>query len=193
MREFKGLGIVISGLLIAILSFAAISSKEIKNGIVWSPDDKLEWSDFKMKAEADSRHAALSHCGMTMAMSHDETEMTFKIKALFDPAQSWVKSDEPSDYLLAHEQLHFDIYERYVRELRKALKTIEFGGDIKAIPEQVQALYQSVNDRLNQAQEDYDRETKHSLDKEAQLEWNERIAADLKKLADHAELEFSVR
>ncbi len=41
--------------------------------------------------------------------------------AFFDRQRSWVKNEAKLDYVLRHEQGHFDIFEVYTRKIRKAL------------------------------------------------------------------------
>lgn len=80
-----------------------------------------------------------------------------------------------SGYHLRHEQGHFDITmlgaETFVDELKKATFTVQ----------NYQLLINQIFDRdydENIAlQNEYDRETKHSIDKEKQEEWNKRINA----------------
>ena len=178
--------------LLLIISSSFIPSKGTEY-IDWSASKRLTWEDFKGKAERHTPHDALSHCGLSMDMGMKGGEMTFTIKAVFDRKQSWVKGSEPTEVLLAHEQLHFDIYERYARELRKELSSASYNGIPDDVTKQTSRIYKEVNDALLLAQRQYDKETEHSLVKDKQLEWEERIKDELIALNAHSETAFIVK
>ena len=177
--------------LFLIITSSFIPSKGVEY-IDWSASKKLTWTDFKGKAERNTPHDALSHCGLSMDMGMKGGEMTFTVKAVFDRKQSWVKGNEPTSLLLAHEQLHFDIYERYARELRKELTEASFNGDPDDVTQKTSKIYKEVNEELLLAQKQYDKETDHSLVKEKQLEWEERIKDELIALDSYSTTAFNV-
>jgi hypothetical protein len=177
--------------LLLIITSSFIPSKGT-DYIGWSASNKLTWKDFQGKAERHSHHDALSHCGLSMDMGMTGGEMTFTVEAVFDRKQSWVKGDEPTDVLLAHEQLHFDIYERYARELRKELSDATFNGIPDDVTKKTSRIYKEVNDELLVAQRQYDKETDHSLVREKQLEWQERIKDELIELNAYSITAFNV-
>jgi predicted secreted Zn-dependent protease len=90
----------------------------------------------------------------------------------FSPKLSWKKSSGLNDYMLQHEQTHFDITELYARILRKRLseeiKTIK---DVKKIS----SIGREITKQWEIEQNTYDDETDHSINKETQAEWNANV------------------
>jgi predicted secreted Zn-dependent protease len=83
--------------------------------------------------------------------------------------------------LLAHEQLHFDITELYARKLRKALQTYEPDEKMK---KELDAIYSKVEKQRRQMQTQFDKETNHSINKEAEFKWRVFIKQELDKLSE---------
>ncbi len=85
-----------------------------------------------------------------------------------------------SDYHLLHEQVHFDITRLGAENFIKQLVNSKF------TKENYEKLLNSVFDECyneNAAwQQQYDKETSHSINKTEQLKWNYKIATELKKL-----------
>ena len=78
-----------------------------------------------------------------------------------------------TDYILAHEQAHFDITELYARALHKALSEYVFNG--KTYQQDISNIYQNIVKEKEAFQEAYDGETDHSRKKRGQIEWLEKI------------------
>jgi predicted secreted Zn-dependent protease len=78
-----------------------------------------------------------------------------------------------TDYILAHEQGHFDITELYARALHKALS--EYSFNYKTYQKDISAIYQNIVKEKEAFQEAYDSETDHSRRKKAQFEWQDKI------------------
>ena len=89
-----------------------------------------------------------------------------------------------TDYILSHEQGHFDIAEIYARKLNKALKQYSF--NVKTSPKEVPAMYQQIMKEEGQLQNQYDSETDFSRDKPQQAIWLEKIQRELDKLKEYA-------
>ncbi|MCC7232823.1 MAG: DUF922 domain-containing protein [Bacteroidia bacterium] len=151
------------------------------NQINYDPARPLMWEDFTMPPDAAGKHAAYSHCGMSMDMSSpDNKSMVFTVVSYFRKEKSWVKAGSKTNAaLLKHEQGHFDIYELHAREFRKKLAGLRMKiTDLaKALPE----MYNKAIADCKTEQEKYDRETNHSLNKESQKSWDAKLASRLKK------------
>jgi predicted secreted Zn-dependent protease len=91
---------------------------------------------------------------------------------------SWVISDKKSDYILNHEQLHFDLAEVYSRKYRKALQAakLELGN-----MQQAETIFNRVYSDFVKRQERYDNETEHGINTVKQGEWNAIIEIELAK------------
>lgn len=169
-------------LLAASLFFSSSlfsQSNKCTDCISWSEDRKLEWSDFKGKPRKASPNEALTDSGMSIELKCDGTTAEAIIKCFFSPSKSWTKSTD-SDYLLAHEQLHFDITELFVRKLRQ--KLAKHKGDCEALSKHIEAYYNSNYKEFVAYQDRYDSESKHSLNKEKQAYWEAKIKRELDEL-----------
>ena len=110
------------------------------------------------------------------------------VEAYFDPTESWVVRGSRSEYLLQHEQLHFDITELHARKLRKLLQDHQ-GMESRKFREKrlwhwVNEKHEEVYQEMVAMQDQYDKETDHSLISSRQKEWESRIN---KALDDHIE------
>src|SRR5258708_7210019 len=113
---------IIAGLL--AFSFGrGLSQDTVK---CWSSTDKLKWSDFRGSVPSiglsSSDKAACSSMPRPYPLQENDSTYTYNVKAVFYRYTSWAKVKDTTKYLLAHEQLHFDITELYARKMRKAFK-----------------------------------------------------------------------
>ena len=89
-----------------------------------------------------------------------------------------------TDYILSHEQGHFDIAEIFARKLNK--KMSEYNFNKKTYQQEVNKIYQDILDEKEAMQNDYDRQTNHSINKEKQAEWLKKIEKMLDQYKDFA-------
>lgn len=170
--------------LICCLCFLGFSgfSQEIEEGILWSADRRLGWSDFRGKVPPDANPAATTASGISYKYSanliHHEVQLDFEVNAYFYPNESWYKPDICDDFILGHEQLHFDISELFARKMRGKLRRTSFSDNVKA---EIRKIYKDILKELKDYQELYDWETDFSRNREKQLEWNKKITEALKK------------
>ena len=95
--------------------------------------------------------------------------------------KNWKKPTINSDYHLLHEQVHFDITRLGAENFIKQLVNSKFTKDnYNQLLDQV--FDRSYNENI-ELQNQYDRETQHSINRQVQLKWNERIAAEMKRLS----------
>ena len=151
----------------------------------WSETKKLTWADFKGKPDINSDAVALTASGITFGYSYRQQRdtgeiisFTTDVNAYFYPNMSWYHKDRANNYILAHEQLHFDLTELYVRKFRKAVKDIPITKTIKS---DLKKLQKDINSALSEAQNKYDFETNHSIIPEAQQRWIDSIHIELEK------------
>jgi predicted secreted Zn-dependent protease len=81
---------------------------------------------------------------------------------------------------LSHEQGHFDIAEIFARKLNKHMSEYIFNKD--SFKEDLKNIYLNVTVEKEQMQNDYDRETDHSIIKSKQEEWLKKIDTMLVEL-----------
>ena len=147
----------------------------------WQAERPLTWSDFSGTVDPESPYDAWTYSGFnytyTWASDGSQVDVVTTAYAFFDPAQSWVKVSEQTPELLAHEQVHFDISELYMRRFLKAVSSFSFTERVDA---EVDSIYQSWMQALLAAQIEYDEATEHHQNREAQARWSKRIASELR-------------
>ena len=164
----------------ALFSF---STQNDGNNIPWSASRKLTWPDFKSRPDNNSTNAALTSSKIIFNYGYgSEKGFTFTISCMFDKNSSWGRIK--TDYILSHEQGHFDIAEIYARKINKALKNYSF--NVNTSPKEIPVLYQQLMKEEGALQNQYDSETNFSRDKPQQAAWLEKIQHELDKLGEYA-------
>ena len=149
----------------------------------WSASKKLTWSDYKASPNPYSDAAASTTTYLTISYNISSTDFSYKIESRFSKTRSWGLHKTP--YILSHEQGHFDIAEIFARKLHK--KMTEYRFDKKGYEKDLKKIYQDILDEKREMQDDYDKETNHSINKEKQEEWLNKIAKLLEAYADYAD------
>ena len=146
----------------------------------------LEWTDFKGQPEASSPYFANTrwNIGYTMPnikVSGDSIPLTgFVVKLELDSKGSWVKTGKETPGLLKHEQGHFDIGRLCQLELVSILnKTWVVPTQLST---KVGGIFQTIMDKYHNMGIQYDKETDHNLNAEAQEQWNGFLAAELARM-----------
>jgi hypothetical protein len=156
--------------------------------IYYDFNQSLSWKDFKGKPDNNYFGGAVTASGFAFdsQMNSDGTNIYLNIGVytFFTKNDSWKKPDINSDYHLLHEQHHFDITkigsEKFIDELKKANFT---KGNYNKL---IASIFNKVYDENEAMQQQYDKETMHSINVNKQNEWNEKIAAEIKKLKETA-------
>lgn len=152
--------------------------------IYYDVNRKLNWGDFKGIPDMNHHGAAVTASGFAYSWNgeNDGETLTLNISVYtyFTKSASWKKSMVNNEYHLRHEQHHFDITrlgaEKLVQELNEASFSISNYQSL------ITSIFNKVYDDNIALQNEYDRQTKHSLDKEKQAEWNEQIIEKIKEL-----------
>jgi hypothetical protein len=153
--------------------------------ITWDGNSKLHWGNFQGEPEYNSDTVAITASGITYgftsksyANSSKILEYSTSVSAEFYPEKSWYIKERVNDTVLKHEQLHFDITELHARMFRKRIKEVKFTKNIK---EELNKIYAEINESLQAMQNAYDHGSDYSRHYEGQVDWQERIAKELKK------------
>ena len=170
-------------ILFLFLSAIGFSQEKIE----WREERPLSWNDFKAEADSEISYTANTNSGISYSWNYStatgEPILEHEVHAFFYPEKSWVKTAEMEDYLLAHEQLHFDISELHARKLRKAIENYEIGRTIR---QDLKRIYNQIEkERLNM-QNLFDEDTSHSENKEAEMKWRRFVQEELKKLSRYS-------
>ena len=169
-------------IVLLFTTFSFISFEVDTEKIPWKESKQLTWNDFKAKPEAGANFVASTNSGMSFSFSYSEKNgkrtMEYKVACNFYPELSWFKPGQVSEYILKHEQSHFDISELHTRILRKRIEETTFSKQIK---KEIEALYQETERERRKMQNDYDLESNHSKNKEEEYRWRAKVAKELKK------------
>jgi hypothetical protein len=156
--------------------------------IIWKEDHKLVWDNFKSKVSRknNSDVIAYTHCGWEYSVvksTNPKSPVKIEITAIFNEDMSWKDVKRINDYILLHEQKHFDIAELFVRKFRKEIaEKIKTSGDYN---KNFNAVYSRISNDYKNFQMSYDKITEHGMNKEKQAEYNAHIAEELDNLKSY--------
>ena len=111
---------------ITLMSFTFVKD----NFILWQENKKLKIQDFKAENNDTIKVNRKQFLGATSAIRIEYSSFQrnknsvpdFSIKTYFDPNGSWMLLK--NDYVLQHEQIHFDLTELYARKMRKSVESL---------------------------------------------------------------------
>ena len=165
------------------VNFTDYTEKPEGDTIYYSVKRPLTWDDFKDRPRENGFEAEVfTSIGYIEQNEVIKGMINVNMAIKVDVAKSdcWVRGGGRDDYILNHEQRHFDI-EKLVSE--------HFKQKILAMTLPVDNFYGPINveylETLREAtrmQKQYDTETRHGQDRLAQERWNEKIDKELKAL-----------
>ena len=179
VMKYRNIYFSICLLLLSCSLFAQRDNEEL---IRWDDAKRLNWSDYKGKPDPSSDAAASTSTYLVIDYNISQNKMTYKIQSMFSRTRSW--GLHKTDYILSHEQGHFDIAEVFARKLHK--KMSEFKFDKRTYQKNLGKIYDEVVEEKTEMQNDYDRETRHSINKEKQAQWIKKIEKLLEEYEDYS-------
>jgi hypothetical protein len=148
-------------LLVSPLSnFAQGKNEELIN---WSATNRLTWNDYKGDPDPNSGAAATTTSYLGIEYNFRNNIVTYKITCRFSKNKSW--GLYKTDHILGHEQGHFDITEIFARKLNK--ETGEYKFDKTSYQKDLQKIYDDTVKAKEKFQNQYDKETDFSRNKES--------------------------
>ncbi len=156
--------------------------------IIWQEGQKLNWDNFKSPVNRKSNPdiAAYTNCGWEYSVvksTNPKSSVKIEIKTVFNEEKSWKDVSKINDYILLHEQKHFDIAELFVRKFRKSVaENIRNSGDYNRL---FKSIYNTISGEYKSFQAAYDRDTRHGMNKEKQAEYNAIISGELENLKSY--------
>jgi hypothetical protein len=147
---------------------ATIEASEL---IPWIPNQRLVWDDFLCAPKKGTDAVASTSTSLGIAYQLSNGKLTYHITCYFSKEKSWGLMK--TDYILAHEQGHFDITEIFARKLYEALQNYDFNK--KTFKKDIGEIYQSIVKQKEEYQKNYDEETDHSRKRKTQYDWLEKI------------------
>ncbi|QEC56406.1 DUF922 domain-containing protein [Flavisolibacter ginsenosidimutans] len=150
--------------------------------IPWQPERKLGWEDFLCAPQKQGDAVASTSTSLGISYQVKDGDLTFHISCHFSKKKSWGLLR--TDYILAHEQVHFDITELHARKLYEALSNYQFNPE--TFKKDIAAIYEQIVKEKEDMQEAYDGETDHSRRKSIQYEWFDKVDKMLAQTAAYA-------
>ncbi len=160
-------------------SFSQNSDEELME---WTSSRQLTWNDYKGNPDPNSDAAASTTTYLGIEYKMDEKGLAWNIQCRFSKSRSWGRNK--TDFILRHEQGHFDIAEIFARKLNK--KMTEYQFDKTTSKSDLKNIYSGVTAEKETFQDLYDKETDHSRKKEIQEEWLKKIVRMLNELKDYS-------
>jgi hypothetical protein len=166
-------------LLLATVVFLALCSNALAQKVIISGKEgnrPLQWVDFTGKVDKSSSFFAYTRWKSNFKFSGmqpkgDSLVVTgFEMTLLLDPENSWAKKDKTTDELLVHEQGHFNIGLLYMKELLQKIPAMSFSK--LHYQQEIQTVLNELSKKYSDMGIQYDAETEHSKNKEAQAKWN---------------------
>ena len=170
-------------IFLSIFTLSLFAQRDNEELMEWSNNNKLIWSDYKAKPDPESDAAASTSTYLVIDYNIRNDDMTYRIQSLFSKTRSW--GLHKTAYILSHEQGHFDIAEIFARKLHKKMKEYKFNR--RTYQNDLDKIYQEVVDAKSAMQNQYDKETKHSINKEKQAQWLKKIEDLLADYEDYAD------
>lgn len=168
-----------------LIGFFFIAPPIEEEKIIWQENRKLTWADFRGVPNRADSFVASTNSGISFSFSLKESEqgieVDYTVLSNFYPDLSWHRPDRVNEYILQHEQTHFDISELFARKLRMKLESIE---DLSKFRELSEEYYTEIEFERRQMQRDYDSESDHSNNRTKEFEWREYVAAQLNDYED---------
>lgn len=139
--------------------------------IPWGSHNRLTWEDFLCEPKRGTDAVASTSTSLGISYQLANGKLNYDITCHFNKEKSWGLLK--TDYILAHEQGHFDITEIFARKLYEALQNYEFNK--RTFKKDISAIYQSIVKQKEEFQKAYDGETDHSRKRNLQYDWLEKI------------------
>lgn len=173
-------------ILITLIIFGFSFQLNAQNGqpkIHWNKDRLLKIADFKAIPPEGVDYEANTNSGISYSWTYatitGEQVLEYEVISNFYPNLSWILDVEDEDYLLAHEQVHFNISELHARKLRKLLSEYIIGRNVRR---DLKILYTTIEKQRIAMQKKFDTETDHSRIKEQEISWRKFILKELEQL-----------
>lgn len=137
--------------------------------VYYTKDKKLTWDDFTVINNTSKLDVSESVTQIDIDINYENDVVSeVLISCLLLKDESWVLKKQMNNYILNHEQRHFDIAYIYSIRLIKSLNGISSESEINNI-------YDNCIKGMTLCQEQYDNETNHSINVEKQKEWDNKI------------------
>lgn len=163
------------------VKFTDYTEKPEGDTIYYSPNRPLTWADFKDKPR-DNRFEAEVFTSIgyieRIEVIKGVINVSLIIKVDAPKSDCWVREGGRDNNILNHEQRHFDL-EKLVSEHFKE-KILAMNLPVENFDGPINVQYLETLREATAMQKQYDAETHHGQDTQAQEQWNKRIDKELK-------------
>ncbi|MEO8760623.1 MAG: DUF922 domain-containing protein [Bacteroidia bacterium] len=186
----KVLQLFIGCVLISMAGFAQKKSispdirKFKKDTIVWQADSLLKKEDFKARYKGSNGPLGFTDAAIFIYPGENSGQLIFYVEALFFKSKSYIV--KYSEYVLKHEQIHFDIAELYARKLRQKIADTDF-KKVKDVRGEITRFFRQTFADFKKEEEKYDKDTQHGLNPAKQQLWNDDIQNRIKELDKYSD------
>jgi hypothetical protein len=167
---------------IALLPFMGLA-QSAADSVYWCADRPLQWADFQGTAEPIPIFGARTFTSLKYKLQDNDTGCNVKVLCVFLKKVSWQQPQHATSYALRHEQVHFDISELFARKLRQAYSYYHYNKE--TVQEDVADIFMTICAEKTAFNRQYDEETCHSLNKDKQREWRDKVTAMLDELKEY--------
>ncbi|RYY88243.1 MAG: DUF922 domain-containing protein [Chitinophagaceae bacterium] len=170
-------------LMIASASYTAAPMREENAELIpWTARRIVGWDDFQSAPVQGTEAVASTSTTLGLTYQVKDGELSYNITCNFQKTKSWGLMK--TDYILAHEQAHFDITELCARRMFEELSAYQLNR--RTVKADLTAIYNKVVAEKEALQNQYDGETDHSRNRKLQAQWLERIEKDLEATQAYA-------
>lgn len=162
------------------VQFTDYTEKPEEDTIYYSASRPLTWDDFKDRPRDNHFEAEIfASIGYLQQNEVKKGVIYVNMAMKVDVAKSdcWVRAEGKDDYILNHEQRHFDIEKIVSEHFKQKISAMELPVDNFNGPINVE--YMETLREATRMQKQYDGDTRHGQDKQAQAKWNEKIDKEL--------------
>ncbi len=153
-----------------------------KDTILHLPKNQLQWTDFKAPPVMTEQSVAKSSVGFKydadIAQSDEAITIRVSVSAFFIKTKSWKKPADANNYILQHEQRHFDLARYGAQLFASAIATKKM--NLNNFDKTLQNTYSEAWQQYVKLQQQYDQDSNHSINEPQQLMWNTNIDNYLK-------------
>lgn len=158
------------------------TSKAADTLVYYQTNRPLTWQDFQGAPSVFTRWAAQVFTSFGFearsTVRNRTLELHVKTKVWIDKTISWVRPDAKNDYVLDHEQLHFDVTRLTAERFRRKLQTMTFS--VEDFSSEIQYQYIEYYRLHSQLQQQYDDETNHGINQGMQASWAKKVRDELR-------------
>lgn len=144
--------------------------------INYNKTQKLKWTDFKIY-NGKRFEAALTATQISYIINSVDDVMHVEVSCVFDKNNSNVVKENRNDYILNHEQRHFDITYLFAMKFVRSLH-----NEPKLTYDKIDSIFETIYAEWTVYQKKYDLETNNSVSKSNQALWDNKITQQLDEL-----------